>query len=95
MLHTLSTSPWHADLHTLCRMLKAGDEVVMLSDGVLAALNGNPFLELLADAPISLYVLKEDLDARGLSGQISSAVVRVDYTDFVRLAVKHPGQLAW
>jgi tRNA 2-thiouridine synthesizing protein B len=46
------------------------------------------------NAPITLSALQDDLDARGLAGQIADSVV-VGYTDFVRLTVKHAGQLNW
>lgn len=95
MLHTLSHSPWQYDIHAQLRLVSAGDELLLLSDGVIAALEGNRFLEILQSAPITLYALEEDIAARGLSGQISSSVVRVSYTDFVRLTVKHTGQLTW
>ena len=95
MLHTLSTSPWHADTTALLRLVKEGDDLLLLSDGVIAAIEGNPFLDILRSAPISLHVLHEDVEARGLCGQISNSVVRVDYTDFDILAVKHASQMAW
>ncbi|MRS17080.1 sulfurtransferase complex subunit TusB [Enterobacteriaceae bacterium RIT691] len=95
MLHTLSHSPWNHDISAPLRLVCAGDDLLLLSDGVIAALEGSRFLEVLHSAPITVYALKEDIDARGLCGQISSSVVRVSYTDFVRLAVKHDGQFAW
>lgn len=95
MLHTLRHSPWHTDITALCRLLKVGDDLLLIEDGVLAMVEGNPFLEILRSAPITLYVLREDVEARGLAGQIPDDIASVDYTDFVRLAVKHPGQLAW
>lgn len=95
MLHTLSHSPWQHDITAPLRLVSPGDDLVLLSDGVIAALEGSRFLDLLNKAPITVYALKEDIDARGLCGQISSSVVRVSYTDFVRLTVKHTGQLTW
>lgn len=94
MLHTLSYSPWHHDIVAPLRLVKEGDDLLLLSDGVIAALEGR-FLDLLLAAPVTLYALNDDIKARGLDGQISSAVVRVSYTDFVRLTIKHTGQLAW
>ncbi|MCP5693830.1 sulfurtransferase complex subunit TusB, partial [Klebsiella pneumoniae] len=47
------------------------------------------------NAPIKVYALNEDLIARGLTGQISNDIILIDYTDFVRLTVKHPSQMAW
>lgn len=95
MLHTLSDSPWQNDLVAKLRLVKEGDALLLLSDGVVAAVEGNRFLDILLAAPITVYALQADVEARGLSGQISSSVVRVGYTDFVRLAVQHPAHLAW
>lgn len=95
MLHTLSVSPWHTDITTMLRLMNAGDDLLLLSDGVTAAIAGGRFLEMLQSAPITIHVLQDDIDARGLAGQISDSVVRVGYTDFVRMSLKHPGQLAW
>ncbi|MEM0654823.1 sulfurtransferase complex subunit TusB [Klebsiella huaxiensis] len=95
MLHTLSTSPWHADTATMLRLIKEGDDLLLMSDGVVAAVAGSRFLEILQSAPITIHALQEDIEARGLGGQIADGVVRLSYTDFVRLTVKHPGQLAW
>lgn len=95
MLHTLSHSPWQHDISAPLRLVNVGDDLLLLSDGVIAALEGSRFLDILRATPITLYALDEDIVARGLTGQISSAVVRVSYNDFVRLTIKHTGQLAW
>jgi len=95
MLHTLMTSPFRCDLNAMVRLLSEGDDVLLLQDGVIAALEGNPALEVLLSAPISLFALKEDLDARGLFEQISTRVTPVSYTDFVALAVKNSQQMTW
>lgn len=95
MLHTLRHSPWQCDIAELLRMLQPGDDLLLIQDGVIAALEGGRYLESLLAAPITVYVLEEDIHARGLSAQISGSVVRVGYTDFVRLTVKHPSQMSW
>lgn len=95
MLHTLSTSPWHADIAGMLRLMGEGDDLLLIADGVLAALEHGHFIEILRSAPISIHVLNEDAQARGLCAQISSDVSVVSYTDFVRLTVKHSAQLAW
>jgi tRNA 2-thiouridine synthesizing protein B len=76
-------------------MLREGDDLLLIQDGVLAAIEGSRFVEILTDAPISVSALKEDIDARGLAGQISAKIDVVGYTDFVNLAVKHPSQMNW
>ena len=95
MLHTLSHSPWQCDIEALVRMLREGDDLLLIQDGVLAAIEDSRFVEILTNAPISVSALKEDIDARGLAGQISAKINVVGYTDFVNLAVKHAGQMNW
>lgn len=89
MLHTLHRSPRLTDFAALLRLLSEGDELLLLQDGVTAAVDGNRYLESLRNAPIKVYALNEDLIGRGLTGQISNDIILIDYTDFVRLTVKH------
>lgn len=58
MLHTLSRSPWQCDIDTLLSMLREGDDLLLIQDGVLAALEGSRFVEILANAPITVSALK-------------------------------------
>lgn len=95
MLHMLRHSPWQCDFTTFLSLLAPGDDVLLLQDGVMAALTGSPFVEKLFSAPISVSVLQNDVEARGLSAQISTGVVRVSYTEFVSLTLKHSGQMCW
>lgn len=95
MLHVLTVSPFKTDLTAIVRIFAAGDDVLLIQDGVLAAIEGTRGLEFLLQAPISLYVLEEDIVARGLSAQISTRVTTVGYTDFVALTVRNPQQMTW
>lgn len=95
MLHILSRSPFAIDINMLLRCLSTGDELLLIQDGVTAAVEGSRQLELLLAAPISLYALHEDLEARGLTAQISTKIDAVSYNDFVRLTVKHERQITW
>ncbi|BDH44326.1 protein TusB [Salmonella enterica subsp. enterica serovar Choleraesuis] len=95
MLHTLHLSPFNTDINSLLRMLGPDDTLLLIQDGVIAALQGNPYLELLRASQAEVCVLQEDVAARGLSGQISSDIPLIGYTDFVNLALKHTNQMAW
>lgn len=95
MLHTLSHSPWQCDIDGLLRMLADGDDLLLIQDGVLAAIEGSRFVEMLNNAPITVSALKEDIDARGLDAQISAKIDVVSYTDFVNLSVKNTTQMSW
>lgn len=95
MLYTLSHSPTRCDLPALLRLTAKGDALLLLQDGVLAGLAGSASLELLLNAPISLYALQDDLDARGLLGHFSHKIATIGYTDFVKLTEEHHSQMAW
>jgi len=95
MLHTLLHSPAQSDLDTLMLMVSAGDDLLLLQDGVLAAIAGSRALAQLSATEATLWVLNEDIQARGLTEQISTNVQRVDYTGFVTLTVRHQQQMAW
>ncbi|WP_217549943.1 sulfurtransferase complex subunit TusB [Pantoea sp. GbtcB22] len=95
MLYTLLQSPWQCDLDSLLLLLQEGDELLLLQDGVTAALAGSQMLIKLSASPATLWVLEEDVGARGLDEQISTNVARLDYTGFVAMTAKHPQQVAW
>lgn len=95
MLHTLMHSPQYSDLNTLLLLLTADDDLLLLQDGVLGAIEGSSALSRLLSSPASLWVLSEDVAARGLAAQISTKVRLVDYNGFVTLTMKHQQQMAW
>jgi tRNA 2-thiouridine synthesizing protein B len=49
----------------------------------------------LSESEATLWVLDEDVQARGLAGQISTRVQSVDYTGFVTLTIRHQQQMVW
>ena len=95
MLYTLMNSPWQCDIETLLLLLRPEDDLLLLQDGVTGALQGSTMLSRLLASPATLWVLEEDVIARGLTAQISTSIVRVDYTGFVALTAKHQQQVAW
>ncbi|MEB5974018.1 sulfurtransferase complex subunit TusB [Pantoea dispersa] len=95
MLYTLLHSPWQCDFDSLLLLLQEGDDLLLLQDGVTAALTGSQKLEQLLASPATLWVLEEDVMARGLTAQISTNVLRLNYTGFVTLTTKHSQQVAW
>lgn len=95
MLFTLARSPQHCDFPLLIKLVAPEDALLLMQDGVLAALEGSQACELLFQHIQSVYVLSEDLAARGLVGQISHNITLIDYTGFVALTEKHAQQTAW
>lgn len=95
MLHTLHRSPWYCDFHCLLRTLAKDDDLLLLQDGVTAALQGSLFLPLLQATPARVSLLQDDVLARGLSEHISQQFALVSYADFVALCVAQPCQMSW
>ncbi|HXK00416.1 MAG TPA: sulfurtransferase complex subunit TusB [Buchnera sp. (in: enterobacteria)] len=95
MLHTLINSPFKSNMVLLLNFLKKSDDLLALQDGVLIAVNNNCFLRKLLDSSANLYVLKEDIEARGLCNKITTEFVVIDYQKFVFLTEKHKQQMNW
>ncbi len=84
MLHLVTRSPFmRNECRTTFRLARAGDGVVFLQDGVVAA-GGLPAdlweqTERLKSEGVTFYVLKEDLDARALRlNNLGATVVNYD-----------------
>ncbi|MCD1126157.1 sulfurtransferase complex subunit TusB [Jinshanibacter sp. LJY008] len=96
MLHTLSHSPYQMDMNALANTIGQSDVLVLLQDGVTAALKDSRWLTLLIQRnPINIYVLQEDIEARGLLLLIDSRVGIIDYSGLVDLSVTHYPQVNW
>ncbi|MXP51287.1 sulfurtransferase complex subunit TusB [Pantoea sp. SoEX] len=97
MLHTIINSPSYSDINTLLLLIDIKDDIILLQDGVIAGLKGNATLKkiLQINKGIRIYVLRDDLIARGLLKQISSKVYLMNYNGFVKLTEKHKQQMIW
>lgn len=95
MLFTLAHSPQQCDLPALIRLIGQSDALLLMQDGVIAALENSVAQSHLSVLSCPVYVLSEDLQARGLIGQISHKLIPIDYTGFVDLTEKHVQHIAW
>ena len=98
ILHTVNKSPFSHD--TLASCLSAatpGASLLLIEDGVYGALDSEKNRDILARAPadLQLYVLAEDLAARGLEDKLLPAIQRVDYAGFVALVQTHHSVSSW
>ncbi len=94
ILHTLNASPASAAYRDCVRILGEGDALVLLGDGVYAAIAGSEALRELEDAPAELYVLEADARLAGVT--IADAnVPTVDMDGLVTLTERFPRQQAW
>lgn len=95
MLFTLSHSPQQCDLAALIQLVGDEDALLLMQDGVLAALENSMAQSHISVLTCPVYVLSEDLHARGLVGQISHKWTPIDYNGFVDLTERHRQHIAW
>ena len=99
MLHIVNKSPFErSSLETCLRLAKPGTTVLLLEDGVYAALASTAKSSLVEDRKneIKFFVLGSDLEARGLSGRLLiDNIETVDYGGFVDLVVEHDAVHSW
>lgn len=79
------------------RFTQSGDVILLIEDGVIAAIrNTEPALLLETKLNhLSVYALKPDVKARGLLEQVSSTIQLIDYSEFVELTVLHTPIQTW
>ena len=99
LLHTVNKSPFEKNsLETCLRIAAAGSSVLLIEDGVYAALKGTAVEDKVRAAAknFAFYVLGPDLRARGFDeGQLIEGVKVVDYGGFVDLVVEHDKVQSW
>ena len=94
ILHTLNASPASAALRDCLAVVQAGDALLLLGDGVYAAMAGTDTSARLNASGAEVYVLEPDAMAAGILDRIAAANV-VDMNGFVELSERFPRQQAW
>ena len=92
MLHTVNKSPFqNSSLENCLRLAQKGDVILLLEDGVYAAVAGTARSSLIEQAlrQNAVYAIEADLKARGLVNLIKEVRV-ASYGDFVDLVEQHP-----
>jgi len=92
MLHTVNKSPFqNSALENCLRLVRKGDVILLLEDGVYAAAAGTAKSPLVEQAvkQHAVYVIEADVKARGLNNLIKDVRV-ASYGDFVDLVEQHP-----
>ncbi|UCH52958.1 MAG: sulfurtransferase complex subunit TusB [Pseudomonadota bacterium] len=98
LLHTVNKSPFERNAFDACLAnAKSGSAVLLMEDGVYAAVKGTPAAKKLGDAmkSVKVYVLGPDVDARGMTGKLIDGVQSVDYGGFVDLVTQHNAVESW
>ena len=98
MLHTVNKSPFERNALDSCLAhVKKGSAVLLIEDGVYAALKGTAPAKKIEQAmkTVSVYALQADVEARGMTGRVLDGVKMVDFGGFVDLAAEHPTVQSW
>ena len=98
-LHIVNKSPFeHTALSSCLRLAKEGAGVLLIEDGIYAALQGSPCSDSLKNAlgDVSVYALAPDMRARGIGeDRAIEGVTFVDYEGFVRLTTEYDKVNSW
>ncbi|HFQ15029.1 MAG TPA: sulfurtransferase complex subunit TusB [Rhodobacteraceae bacterium] len=97
MLHIVNKSPFERQaLENCLSVATKGSAILLIEDGVYAALKNTPSGEKLgaSSKDLKIFVLGPDLAARGVDQVIEGAEV-VDYGGFVDLTVEYSPVQSW
>jgi tRNA 2-thiouridine synthesizing protein B len=99
MLHLVNKSPFDRNALDSClRLAEAGSSVLLIEDGVYAALSKAESAGAVGDRmnELTFYVLGPDVSARGLDDTpLIDGINVVDYGGFVDLVVEHDVAQSW
>lgn len=99
MLHLVNKSPFDRNALDSClRLAKAGSSVLLIEDGVYAAMSKAAYAEAIGKRmeDLTFYVLGPDVSARGLDDTpLIDGINVVDYDGFVDLVVEHEVAQSW
>jgi tRNA 2-thiouridine synthesizing protein B len=95
MLHLVNKSPYeNGNLNTASSIMKSDDELLLIEDGVYAAVKGGKASAMLAGHKVS--VLGPDLAARGITAdKLADGIGVIDYAGFVDLVEKNDKVQSW
>ena len=98
MLHVVNKSPFERDnLDSCLRHAAPGSTILLIEDGVYAAMNGTAMAGKINEAmgDLTFRVLGEDLEARGIVDKVMDGVERIDYAGFVDLVTESDKVQSW
>ena len=94
ILHTLNAAPSSSAFADCLKTIAEGDAVLLMGDGVYAAIAQTEASRVLEATEATLYVLADDAMTAGVLN-VSAAVSSIDIAGFVALTETFPRQQAW
>jgi len=98
MLHIVNKSPFQTSTLGSClRVAQPGSALLLIEDGIYAATAGSAAESEVrtACATLKVFVLKPDMDARGVTSKLIDGVTPVDYGGFVDLTIEYSTSHSW
>ena len=96
MLHIFTRSPFQSQaFNDAAAIISKNDSILLIQDAVIAATIENSPIFQFHDAGVKIYLLAEDIVARGLQDKLRLDVDVVDYKGFVGLTVGEDTQIKW
>jgi tRNA 2-thiouridine synthesizing protein B len=94
ILHTLNASPSSAAFADCMGVVRSGDAIVLLGDGVYVALAGTKAWDEMQARGTQVYALGSDALAAGVK-EFAGGPTHIDMDGFVALSERYPRQQAW
>lgn len=98
-LHTVNKSPYtNSTLASCLSICTNQDGILLLEDGVFGAVKASPEmakLHRLIQEGVKVFVLINDVKARGLEEKIPAEITPVDYNTFVQLTLEYRCVQSW
>jgi len=94
ILHTLNALPTSSAFDDCLRVAAAGDAILLLGDGVYAAIDDTRACSKLLASGADIHILSPDAQAAGVCHGIERFTL-VDMEGFVELTERYPRQQAW
>ncbi len=97
VLHLVFQSPAQTDdFHQCFERTGEKDAVLLLAGAVIGAKKTGTAARVLKTSPAKIYVLKEDLVARGISAdEVVDGATLITFDEFVALTVTYSRILSW
>lgn len=97
MLHTVNKSPYRSNSFETCMgYIQSGDVLLLIEDGVYAAMKGGASEALVSGSSAKVYVLGPDIKARGIAGEkLIDGIEVVGFDGFVNLAADNDKVQSW
>ncbi|MDG3086979.1 sulfurtransferase complex subunit TusB [Vibrio hannami] len=73
----------------------AEDKILLTEDSVYVAVADTSSCAELLESCKSVYILKADLEARGLSELVNKYIKVIDYSEWVELTDSEPKSISW